>query len=114
MKRDKGSRVSRRDLLKSATVAAGSLGLVGLGFDNGFKAAPADAQDHDGHEKGQGSVIGMKFPPREIVRLAFIGVGGRGSNLLENVLAIENVQVTGICDVAKDKVLKAQSMAEKA
>jgi len=56
----------------------------------------------------------MKFPPRDVVRLAFIGVGGRGTNLLENVLAIENVQVTGLCDVDKDKVLKAQSMTEKA
>jgi hypothetical protein len=114
MNKDKNSKVSRRDLLKSATVAAGSLGLAGLGFDNGFKAAPADAQDHDGRETGQGSVIGMKFPPREIVRLAFIGVGGRGTNLLENVLAIESVRVTGLCDVVKDKVLNAQSLAEKA
>jgi hypothetical protein len=114
MSKDKVSKVSRRDLLKSATVAAGSLGLAGLGIDNEFKAASADAQDHDGHKTGQSSVIDMKFPPRDIVRLAFIGVGGRGTNLLENVLAIENVQVTGICDVVKDKVLKAQSMVEKA
>jgi len=114
MNKDKNSKVSRRDLLKSATVAAGSLGFGGLGFGSGLKAAPAGAQDHDGHETRQGSVIGMKFPPRDVVRLAFIGVGGRGTNLLENVLAIENVQVTGLCDVDKDKVLKAQSMTEKA
>jgi Oxidoreductase family, NAD-binding Rossmann fold len=114
MNTGKNLKVSRRDLLKSATMAAGSFGLAGWGFGNEFRATPADTKDHGGRETGQVSVIGMKFPARDIVRLAFIGVGGRGTNLLENVLAIENVQVTGICDVVKDKVLKAHSMVEKA
>ena len=56
----------------------------------------------------------MKFEPRENVRIGIIGVGGRGTGMLSNFLAIEHVQVNAICDVVKEKTLHAQSLVEKA
>ena len=56
----------------------------------------------------------MKFEPRENVRIGIIGVGGRGTGMLSNFLAIEHVQVNAICDLVKEKTLHAQALVEKA
>jgi predicted dehydrogenase len=57
---------------------------------------------------GHATMMGVPFEAREHVRLGIIGVGGRGSSLLENLLAIENIQVKAICDLVPEKVAKAQ------
>ncbi len=46
-------------------------------------------------------------------RFGLIGVGGRGTNLLENLLAAD-VKVNAICDVVKEKAARAGGMVEKA
>jgi myo-inositol 2-dehydrogenase/D-chiro-inositol 1-dehydrogenase len=47
------------------------------------------------------------------VRTAFIGVGGRGSYLLQDTLAEPNVAVTALCDIAPDRLDKAASVASR-
>jgi hypothetical protein len=54
------------------------------------------------------TMIGVPFEARERVRLGIIGVGGRGSSLLDDLLAIEKVEVKAICDVVPEKVARAQ------
>ncbi len=54
------------------------------------------------------TMMGVPFEPRERVRLGIIGVGGRGSSLLQDLLAIEKVEVKAICDLAPEKVARAQ------
>ncbi len=46
-------------------------------------------------------------------RLGLIGAGGRGTNLLENLLAAD-VTVNAICDVVKDKADHAAGLVQKA
>src|SRR5207253_2057195 len=41
-------------------------------------------------------------------RLGIIGVGGRGSSLVRDLLAVENVEVKAICDLVPEKVARAQ------
>ena len=53
-------------------------------------------------------MIGVPFEARERVRLGIIGVGGRGTSLLQDLLAIENVEVKAICDLVPEKVARAQ------
>jgi hypothetical protein len=90
---------SRRDVLRLASLAGLAAGLS--------EAAP--------QERGGGrSVAGMKFEPRETVRLGIIGVGGRGNSLMDNFSAIPQVQVTALCDVVQEKTEKAQAKLEKA
>jgi len=60
------------------------------------------------------SMIGVPFEARERVRLGIIGVGGRGSSLLQDLLAIENVEVKAICDLVPEKVARAQKAVTKA
>jgi hypothetical protein len=54
------------------------------------------------------TMIGVPFEARERVRLGIIGVGGRGSSLLRDLLAVEGVEVRAICDLVPEKVEHAQ------
>jgi Glycosyl hydrolase 109, C-terminal domain/Oxidoreductase family, NAD-binding Rossmann fold len=98
--------ISRRQLLKTG------VGLVGAGliiaeqpvFALEQRSAPFTPSD---------SVIGMKFEPRETVRLGVIGVGRRGTSMLSNFLSIPHVQVNAICDSVKDHAAHAQQVVEK-
>ena len=61
---------------------------------------------------GAQSIINMPFERME-PRLGIIGTGGRGTNLLENLLAAD-VRVNGLCDIVAEKAQKAQAMVEHA
>jgi predicted dehydrogenase len=56
----------------------------------------------------------MRFAPAATVRLAMIGVGGRGTFLLEEFLATGNVRVSAICDLSSQNALAAAAAVEKA
>src|SRR5947209_2420033 len=56
------------------------------------------------------TMIGVPFESKEHVRLGIIGVGGRGTSLLGDLLAVENVEVKAICDLVPAKVQHAQQM----
>jgi hypothetical protein len=45
------------------------------------------------------TMIGVPFDAHERVRLGIIGVGGRGTSLLRDLLAVEGVEVKAICDL---------------
>jgi hypothetical protein len=79
---------TRRDLFRLASAAAAGMTVA--------EAAPRQ------------SVAGMKFEGKTAVRLAFIGLGGRGNSLLDDFAAIPQVRVTALCDVVREKVQKAQ------
>ncbi len=92
---------SRRDWFK-----AGAASLAGLAaLRPGLAQAPAAAGE---------SVIGMKFEPRPNVRLGMIGLGGRGGGMVGNYLAIDNLQITAVCDTDRSKALAAQAQVERA
>ncbi len=93
---------SRREFLTLAAVAGSGLGLAeGLG-------ASRDAAAPTGAKPGQKRVFGLKFPPMDKVRIGLIGVGGRGSALLGNLLDIDGVEIKAICDIVPDRVKSAQ------
>jgi hypothetical protein len=99
--------VSRRRLLKTG------VGLIGAGLAIGEEPVFAFEQPALPPAVNQ-SVIGMKFEPRDAVRIGIVGVGGRGTGMLSNFLAIEHVQVNAICDVVREKAVHAQELVEKA
>jgi len=53
---------------------------------------------------GQKSAFGLKHPPLGKVRVGIIGIGGRGSALLGNLLDIDNVEIKAVCDVIAARV----------
>lgn len=96
--------LTRRDFLRTAVVAGAGVGLVriaGAGSPAGVEATPPAAGP---------SMIGVPFEGFRKVRVGIIGVGGRGTGLLGDLLAIPDVQVKAICDIVRDKVLNAQRM----
>jgi len=94
--------VSRRDLLRGS-LFGGTL----VGLNETLVSSPAQAAD-------QKSMVGVPFQAREKVRMGLIGCGGRGNSMLDNFLAVDNLQVTAVCDVVKDAALKAQAKVERA
>jgi hypothetical protein len=94
--------VSRRSFLQAGAASAIALGLTPIAAAAHSPAAHAQAP----------SMMNMPFAAKE-PRLGIIGVGGRGTSLLEDLLAA-NAQVRAICDVVPEKAKHAQELIEKA
>jgi len=103
--RNDDGKLSRRQLLMTG------VGLLGARF------APASDSLFARHPLGpptaNETVIGMKFEPRDLVRVGVIGTGRRGTAMLSNLLAIPHVQVNALCDSVNDHATNAQQIAEK-
>src|SRR6266511_2921514 len=52
--------------------------------------------------------------PNDTVRVAFIGVGNRGSYLLRDMLKVPGIKVVAICDIDPDALKKAMDAATAA
>jgi hypothetical protein len=105
-KKTGSSGLSRRDLLKSATIAGAGISISSIG-NVAASTLPEPAP-------GAAPVIGLKFEKRDTVRLGIIGVGARGFGMLGEWLAVDNVQVTAICDIDKAQLDKAVKRIEQA
>ncbi len=101
-------KLSRRELLKSATIGGLSLSVFGTGAANTFEEGESPIAS------AQQTMIGVKFEPRDVVRLGIVGVGLRGTDVLGEFLAIDKVVVNAVCDVVKEKCERAARMVEKA
>lgn len=96
--------ISRRSFVKRTAIGGAGLLIATdlLGSDLG-PATPEGAK-----ATANSTMIGVPFEAKERVRLGIIGVGGRGSSLLQDLLAIENVEIKAICDLIPEKVARAQ------
>jgi hypothetical protein len=93
--------LSRRSFLQ-----AGAASAIALGF------SPMNATAHAPATRVQAkTMMNVPFEAKE-PRLGIIGVGGRGTSLLEDLLAA-NAQVRAICDVVPDKAKHALQLIEK-
>jgi predicted dehydrogenase len=93
---------SRRDLLRFASLTSLGVGLSQAGGQARPTAEPPAA-----------TMAGVKFEPKDKVRLGFVGVGGRGSSLLTNFCAVENVEVVALSDIVREKCTRGQAAVAK-
>ncbi|MEN6574981.1 MAG: Gfo/Idh/MocA family oxidoreductase [Phycisphaerales bacterium] len=77
----------RRDFLKAGTAGVAAWAAGGISF-------AAEVQP----------------PAIETVRVGLVGVGSRGSWLLELLLGLKGVQVKAVCDIIEERITKAQDM----
>jgi hypothetical protein len=101
--------LSRRQLIQTAALAAAAASLPAPGTAQTPAPAPAPPPSPAG-----GSMMGVPFEKRDIVRFGLIGCGGRGSSLLRDVLGVPGVEVKAVCDVVPEKVQRAQAAVVKA
>jgi predicted dehydrogenase len=90
--------ITRRDLIQ--TVVGVGTGIAAVG---GTKAVSAAAE----------TMHGVPFEKKAVVRVGFIGVGGRGSGLLGDLLAIDGVQLKAVCDLVQDRANRAAERVAK-
>lgn len=96
--------ISRRNFLKGGAVGGAAL-ILGNEVPGLLASTPKNST---------ASMIGVPFEAREQVRLGIIGVGGRGTSLLNDLLAVDKVQIKAICDLVPDKVAHAQKLVTSA
>lgn len=91
---------SRRDFLRIGT--ATTLGLALISQRHADAAAPG----------GGSTMIEVPFGSKT-ARMAIVGLGGRGTSLLKNLVAT-NAEIVGLCDIQEGQVKKAQAILSKA
>jgi len=93
---------SRRDFLRIGAAGALAASMPQMHGE-------ADAGDASAHAATMINVAFEKAAPR----IGMIGTGGRGTNLLENLLGAD-AKVLALCDVVQEKAEHAQSLVTKA
>jgi len=94
MARKTGTQVTRREFLKGASTALA----VGTAVGTGLAPRRLRAQ-------------GQTAPPSERILLAFIGVAGRGSALINDFKRLPESVITDVCDVYRPHAEAAREMA---
>ncbi|MDD4103328.1 MAG: Gfo/Idh/MocA family oxidoreductase [Kiritimatiellae bacterium] len=89
----------RRDFLKGVSLA-GSAALLQAA---GCQTAGGNAAS------GGRSVMGLRAPALDEVRVGFIGVGKRGPGAVNRLSRIPKAKIVGVCDVFEDRAAKAAS-----
>src|SRR5512132_2329448 len=81
--------MERRDFLKlgGTAIAAGAVGVTG---DRAVEA------------QGQAAPL-FAAPAIENVRIAYVGIGGQGSNHVRNLLKIPGCRITAVCDIRSER-----------
>jgi predicted dehydrogenase len=93
--------ISRRGMIRTMSACAAAALGAGAVADVS-RAAPQ-------RKPGQQSVLGLTHTPMDRVRVGLIGAGGRGMSLLRNLLDIDRVAVTAVCDIVPQRVAAAQA-----
>lgn len=97
--------ISRRDFMVRSALGGAGLVVANEVLSHTLSASPKTTNT---------TMVGVPFEARERVRLGIIGVGGRGTSLLRDLLSVDGVDVKAICDLVPEKVEHAQKMVTDA
>ncbi len=101
------SEPSRRDLIRLGAIA-------GLGAALGGVSVPGCTAAGPGVRVGAAPQEPFAAPPLERVRIGFVGVGGMGSNHVNQLLKVPGAEIHAVCDIVPEKVARNQDAVEKA
>ncbi|HEX7019030.1 MAG TPA: Gfo/Idh/MocA family oxidoreductase [Gemmatimonadaceae bacterium] len=108
--------ISRRDLLKNAALA-GAAAVAGGAFTPAIAesvSAGASPELAPPAPAARRTMKNVPFERRDVVRFGIVGTGLRGRSVLSELLAIDGVRVTAVCDVVADKTARAVKMCTDA
>ena len=103
--------LSRRHFLRDVSLAACSGSLLACGGPNGV-APPRGTITL--RPAGQQPVHQLTTTPLATVRSAFIGVGGRGTELVRDALGTELTEIVAVCDLRAERAEAAAEQVAKA
>jgi predicted dehydrogenase len=110
---DSNKNFDRRKFIKSSAIIGAFLGLPGISAfskNNVEESLESIASNRAAQGK---SVIGLKVDPIKQVKVAFIGVGNRGSGHVKQIAALfPKAVVTAICDIRDDYAQKSVDFAK--
>ncbi|MBK7594430.1 MAG: Gfo/Idh/MocA family oxidoreductase [Gemmatimonadetes bacterium] len=92
--------LSRRDLLKAAGAASAAIA-VSSTESHATPTPPPQTTP------AAATMMGVPFARHAKVRVAIVGTGLRGSSVLGELLAVDGVQITALCDIVPAKVARA-------
>ena len=96
---------ARRDLLKGAALAGAGLALGLPSVAHGASGpAPLTPIALSQPQRSAATMIGVPFAKHDVVRVAIVGTGLRGRSVLHELLGVENVRITAICDTVPEKL----------
>ncbi len=101
--------ISRRSFFQSSLASSA---LLGKAIAAGAQGTPEQPHPSGSATASSATMVNVPFSSRT-PSLGLIGVGGRGTNLLQNLLAAD-VTIKAICDVVKEKAQHAAGLVEKA
>ena len=110
---DEPQNTSRRDLLKSAALAGAGLA-IGLPASAHGQPRPAAAITLPEPASAAPTMIGVPFDRHAVVRVAIVGTGLRGRSVLHELLGVDGVRITALCDTVPEKVERAAKMMRDA
>ncbi|MFN0136350.1 MAG: Gfo/Idh/MocA family protein, partial [Phycisphaerae bacterium] len=101
---------NRRDILKAGALAVASalVGAAGCASRNDPNNAP---------HRDSRTASGMKpvvTKPMERVRIGFVGVGGMGTNHVNQLLRVPGAEIVAVCDIVPEHAARAADLVEKA
>ena len=108
---------NRRNFLKNTTAAAGGLLLPGLSGYASLNALNDDVVKNVDKSKKRKQVFnmcGFAAPKIPVVRIGYVGIGGRGSWAVTRMTNIKNVEIKALCDVREAAVKSNQQTLKKA
>jgi hypothetical protein len=95
---------SRRDFLKKATLSgAGIVGAAMTSCDQGTDDSHPFPHTH----RQVFNMSGYAAPHLEVVRVAVIGLGNRGTGTVRRLAGIEGVEIKALCDLEPERVQRA-------
>lgn len=108
---------NRRNFLKNTTAAAGGLLLPGLSGYASLNALNDDVVKNVNRSKKRKqafNMCGFAAPKIPVVRIGYVGIGGRGSWAVTRMTNIKNVEIKALCDVREVAVKSNQQTLKKA
>ena len=93
---------SRRAFIETSTLATAA---ASLARDTSAQEPPATPEAASPF---------FRVAPIPVVRVGFVGVGLQGTEHVKNLLSLDGVDLRAVCDIAPDKVARAQTLAKDA
>ena len=112
-------KTSRRDFIKTAGMAGGMLATGGLsacsgsGDSSSSKNVPAIWDISENKGKQVFNMSGYAAPKIDVIKIGYIGIGGRGMAAVKRMALLEGVEIVALSDLKIEKIDEAKAYLKK-